>query len=133
MTRTAHNSTLPQRTVPMVRTSSLRSSQSLRAGLVREGEAREASPARRPIKARSLKRARQEREYARLRAEFMADHPVCAHCLGPSQECHHRRGRVGPLLTDVRYFTALCASCHRLVGERPAWAVEVGLSERRVS
>lgn len=82
------------------------------------------------------KRARQEREYAKLRKTFIEANPWCGwplECGEPATEVHHRRGRVGALLTDPRYFAALCHDHHRYATEHPAIAYELGVSERRVS
>lgn len=81
---------------------------------------------------RTPKRAAQERLYAKLRAEFLATHPMCQWCGRQATEVHHKAGRVGLLLTDVSRWAALCREDHQYVTEHPAWAFEVGLSERRV-
>ena len=89
------------------------------------------------VRSRSPKRAKQEREYARLRHVFLEAHPRCEFrdadaCLLWATDVHHRRGRVGALLTDTRYWSALCRPHHRYVTEHPAKAYELGISERRI-
>lgn len=71
----------------------------------------------------STTRAKQLREYAKLKREYLK---VCCFCWGcakwlaPDQrELHHRFGRVGRLLTWVRGFTCVCAKCHSLVHTMP--------------
>jgi hypothetical protein len=55
-------------------------------------------------------------EYRILRDQFMKEHPMCQAslicCTGLSSDLHHKAGRVGKLLTDTRYFMAVCRSCH---------------------
>lgn len=87
------------------------------------------------MRARSPKRARQERQYLRDRAVFLDEHPNCEMrldcCTGSATEIHHRRGRVGALLLDQSRWTGACSSCHRWVTEHPAAAYELALSEHR--
>lgn len=87
------------------------------------------------MRARSPERARQERQYRRDRAVFLAEHPRCEmqlqDCTIWATEVHHRRGRVGALLLDQSRWTGACSSCHRWVTEHPAAAYERGLSEHR--
>jgi hypothetical protein len=79
----------------------------------------------------TFSKGRKERlkEYRKVRDAFMKAHPNCAapQCLNPSSECHHTRGRAGPLLTDVRGFASVCPECHAFIGEHPRWARSVGL------
>lgn len=70
---------------------------------------------RTPLRRRSPKRARQEREYARLRAAFLAGHPYCESPLDCGQaatEIQHRRGRRGARLIDVDWWAASCRACN---------------------
>lgn len=80
------------------------------------------------------KRQRQMRRYYALRAEYLEAHPWCSFPLGcdqPATEIHHRRGRIGELLTDTRYWSGLCHSDHAWVTNHPRDAYELGISERR--
>lgn len=84
---------------------------------------------------RSKKRIVQEREYNRKRRIFMEKNPVCQfeNCNLPSTECHHAKGRIGDLLTDERYFVALCHEHHTWVELNPLEAKEKGLSLSRLA
>lgn len=84
------------------------------------------------MRARTSKRAAQERVYRRLRVEYLIEHEACERCGLPSEELHHRRGRVGADLTDVAHFAALCSACHRWAGGNPADAIRSGISEKRI-
>ena len=83
----------------------------------------------------SPKRAAENRIYLKRRAEFLESHPWCEFpdvCGQPASEIHHRRGRVGALFLDERYWSAVCAPCHRWITEHPREAIELGISEKRL-
>jgi len=88
---------------------------------------------RTPLKPASPKRAAQLKEYSRLRKAFLAEHPRCEvrlhaqgrelqpfgkpsdvamQCPMRSDDVHHRAGRMGKMLLDVRFLMAACRSCH---------------------
>ena len=75
------------------------------------------------------------REYRLVRDVYMDEHTICEHpeCSSPSTELHHKKGRVGNLLTDSRYFCALCHSHHEWAEKNPILAKELGLSMDRLS
>lgn len=87
------------------------------------------------IRRRSKKRAKQEREYAKLRKEYLDEHVICEvkGCLQISEEIHHKKGRIGELLTDVKYFLAVCNPHHRYIESHPVEAKEHGYSLSRLS
>jgi hypothetical protein len=91
------------------------------------------SPAYR-IKSVSDKKLVELKEYRVLRDEYLATNKVCEHpeCSNPSEDLHHAKGRVGSLLTDTRYFKALCRKCHRWVEENPTDSKSMGLSFSRL-
>ena len=91
------------------------------------------SPLKR-IKSVSTKKLGELKEYRVVRDEYLATHKVCEHpeCSNPSEDLHHAKGRVGILLTDARYFRALCRKCHRWVEENPTDAKSMGLSFSRL-
>jgi hypothetical protein len=82
----------------------------------------------------STKKLSELKEYRVIRDEYLAMHKVCEHpeCNNPSEDLHHAKGRVGILLTDARYFRALCRKCHRWVEENPTDAKSMGLSFSRL-
>lgn len=85
------------------------------------------------MRRRSVKRARQEREYNKLRDEFLEAHPACERCLHRATEIHHAKGRVGLLLLAVEFWHGLCHDCHQHITEHPLWAIEQGWSLSRVA
>ena len=78
------------------------------------------------------KRAKQERLYARMRVEFLEANPQCEMCGHRAQQVHHRKGRVGALLTDPEFWAPVCARCHDAITNHPHWAIESGYSLSRV-
>lgn len=87
------------------------------------------------IRRRSKKRAKQEREYLKLRDWYLSRQPTCEvkGCNCQSTEIHHKKGRVGDLLTDIRFFLAVCWVCHVYIETQPLWAKERGYSLSRLS
>lgn len=75
-------------------------------------------------------------KYRKVRDQFMKEHQNCQArlqgCTIKATDCHHSRGKVGDLLTDKRYFKALCMSCHNYVETHPVTAKEMGLSADRL-
>jgi len=85
------------------------------------------------IRSRSIKRAKQEREYKVIRDRFLCEHFSCAVCGEVTLDLcvHHMRGRIGSLLTDERYFLPVCPDCHLRIELNPIWAKEHGYSLTR--
>lgn len=97
---------------------------------------------------RSKKRAAQEREYAKARREHLEENPMCAihnkttidihgvYHIDPicwATTIHHKKGRIGPLLTDRRYFLSVCMEGHRWIEAHPIEAKKLGYSLSRLS
>ena len=91
------------------------------------------SPSKR-IKSMSTKKLSELAEYRKVRDAYLKANKICEHpdCNNLSEDLHHAKGRVGALLTDVRYFKALCRKCHRWVEENPTEAKSMGLSLSRL-
>lgn len=87
------------------------------------------------MRTRSVKRAKQERLYSKIRKAFLEENPVChvECCESDSIEVHHMKGRIGALLTDVTYFLAVCRAHHNLIESHPAEAKKRGYSLSRLS
>lgn len=83
-----------------------------------------------PIKKLSAKRAVENKEYLTLRKVFLENHPVCQvkDCKNRSVNVHHKRGRIGKLLCDIRFWLATCMECHSEIEKRPQWAYKMGYS-----
>lgn len=83
----------------------------------------------------SLKRAQELKLYRVERDKYFVEHPVCEFegCTSRKVELHHKKGRIGKLLTDSRYFCSLCNKHHRWVTNNNAAALEMGLVESRLA
>lgn len=86
------------------------------------------------IKSVSDKKLVELKEYRKVRDAFMKANKVCQfpECRELATDLHHAKGRVGALLTDERYFKALCRSHHRWIEENPTDAKSMGLSASRL-
>lgn len=78
--------------------------------------------------------------YKQARKEYLANHPYCERCLelntyffGRSNQIHHRKGRVGSLLFNNKFFMACCDDCHKYIEANPIEAKEKGWSISRLS
>ncbi len=75
----------------------------------------------------SVKKAADLKEYYAMRARFLANVDLCEIChTDRPVEIHHRRGRVGPLLTDLRHLLATCHRCHQWLHENVEEARTLG-------
>lgn len=87
----------------------------------------------------SDKRAKQLREYAVLRKQFLEEHTHCFACIDLKHFCYgatpyqnltiqHCKGRIGNLLNDTRYWKVLCLA-HNLYIEHTGtqWAKDNNL------
>jgi len=88
---------------------------------------------KKPIASRSPKRARQERQYLKIRKDFLYYHPLCQAnipntCKNMSTDVHHKQGRIGELLTDESKFLSVCRPCHDWIEMHPKEAKQLGYS-----
>lgn len=71
-------------------------------------------------------------EYRKVRDKFLKENPICEVCGSPNVQLHHKKGRIGDLLTDTAHFASLCDKHHRYAELHPEWAKTNGLSENRL-
>lgn len=72
--------------------------------------------------------------YKVLRDDFLKDHFICEVCFkNPATDVHHKKGRLGELLTLVRYFLAVCRNCHTWIESHPKEAKDKGYSLSRLN
>jgi hypothetical protein len=84
---------------------------------------------RSPIRKVSARRAKENREYLKLRKAFLfgiGKHcAICyreyQHCV-PSTEIHHINGREGKRLLVVSDWLPVCFTHHRRIHDNPRWA-----------
>lgn len=82
----------------------------------------------------SAKKIVELRTYRILRDEYFKEHPVCEFpgCCSTDVTLHHKKGRIGKLLTDIQYFCSLCQEHHLRVETHPKEAREMKLSFKRL-
>ena len=82
---------------------------------------------RKPIRRTSTARAKQLREYRKVKSEFLRSNSHCWVCcifLPPHcRELHHKYGRSGRLLTWEPGFRCVCHRCHDDIHTFPAAAI----------
>lgn len=82
------------------------------------------------------KRKVENRVYLTLRKIYLESHPFCKAqlqgCTLQSTEIHHRAGKIGELLTDIRNFVPICRNCHSWTEQHPAEAKALKLSTNRL-
>lgn len=83
-------------------------------------------------KALSIKRQEENKVYLTLRKVFLND-KICPVTGQKATQIHHKAGRVGKLLTDVRYFLAVSDEGHRMIEGNPEWAKKMGYSVERLN
>lgn len=81
----------------------------------------------------SKKQASKNREYLKVRLEFLNANQFCACCPSYATDVHHKKGREGTLLTDIRFFLPVCRRCHNYIEEHPEWAKRKGYSQDRLT
>ena len=74
-------------------------------------------------------------QYQVLRIEFLGkkENQICPITKTKTTDIHHKKGRIGSLLLDTRYWVALSREGHKYVEEHPDWAKENGYSLSRLS
>ena len=89
---------------------------------------------RKSIRKFTSKREAMKRQYARLRRDFLIDHPWCEWGLRQkppirirSEEIHHTRGRIGKLLNDQRFWLAVSTAGHNFIHNNMDAARGLGL------
>lgn len=93
-------------------------------------ELKEANKKPSKIPRRTKKRESQEREYSKLRKQYLEYYPCCEviGCHQKATEIHHKAGREGHRLTETDNFLAVCKACHGRITINSAWAIKEGYS-----
>lgn len=74
----------------------------------------------------SKKRAEQNKEYTKTRLQFISENELCERCGKPADEIHHKAGRNGERLNDVKGFMSVCRGCHQWIHAHPKESREAG-------
>jgi hypothetical protein len=87
------------------------------------------------ISMKSLKRKVEEKLYLKKKKEYLTAHIRCEvkGCNHVSEDIHHKRGRLGKLLYDERYFLAVCRDHHTEIESHPELAIKNGYSLKRLN
>lgn len=87
-----------------------------------------------PIPKMSEKRKVENLKYIGQRIVFLGkkENMICPITKKPTTDVHHKKGRVGSLFLDERYWVALSREGHKFVEENPEWAKENGYSLNRL-
>lgn len=83
----------------------------------------------------SEKRKAENIVYSELRRVFLnrPENKVCPVTGQPTTDVHHRKGRIGKLLLDTKYWLAVSREGHKKIEENPEWAYKMGYSIKRLN
>lgn len=84
------------------------------------------------IKKASDKRQIENKVYSQLRKEFLKD-KICPITEQQATEVHHKKGRVGKLFLDTKYWLAVSHEGHIKIENNPEWAIQQGYSLKRLN
>jgi len=94
---------------------------------LREDKKSSAPKKRSYIKPVSDNRAEELAIYRPRRDKYMLDNPKCeCGCGRDSEDLHHKNGRRGKMVYNIKYFMAVARVCHTKIHENPEWAREKG-------
>lgn len=98
-------------------------------------EKTKSKPIKKAIPKISKKKQIENLKYQVLRTEFLGkkENEICPITNKKTTEIHHKKGRVGSLFLDVRYWLAVSREGHRMIEENPEWAKKEGYSLSRLS
>lgn len=87
--------------------------------------------ARKALPSRSAKRTQQEKEYSKLRKDFLERRSMCEMripqiCTQKATDVHHKNGRTGDNYLNVSTWIPGCRQCHDWVHNNPRLARELG-------
>lgn len=87
-----------------------------------------------PIPRRSKKRIIEELQYNADVKVFLGkpENQICPVTGEKTTEVHHKRGRIGALLLDQRFWLAVSRKGHQRIENEPEWAKEMGFSQSRL-
>lgn len=74
-------------------------------------------------------------KYAAQRIVFLGkpENKICPITKWPTNDIHHKKGRIGSLFLDETYWIALSREGHQYVEDNPDWAKDNGYSLDRLS
>ncbi len=84
------------------------------------------------MKGYSDKRAAEMEQYNREAKEFVKG-KICPITNQPATEVHHKKGRIGKLLLDKRFWLAVSRNGHNKINNNPIWAMQMGYTISRLA
>lgn len=98
-------------------------------------KSKEMEKTRKPLKKVSDKKALQDIVYKSERIKFLMlpKNKICPITKLPATTIHHKKGRIGDLYLDKKYWVALSMEGHEFVEKNPEWAKKNGYSLNRLS
>lgn len=87
-----------------------------------------------PIPKISQKRKIENAKYIVLRIEFLGkkENSICPVTGEKTTEIHHKKGRVGSLFLNTKFWLGVSRKGHLKIENNPEWAKENGFSENRL-
>ena len=87
-----------------------------------------------PIPKISQKRKIENAKYIVLRIEFLGkkENSICPVTGEKTTEIHHKKGRVGSLFLNTKFWLGVSRKGHLKIENNPEWAKENGFSENRI-
>lgn len=105
--------------------------------ILKQNKASQSTKKSTTIPKQSEKEKKRQAAYKVVRKYYLAEHPRCEAlvsrgCTGSADQVHHKCGRIGDLLINMKYFLATCDSCHKWIELNPKKAKILGLSLNRL-
>jgi hypothetical protein len=75
-----------------------------------------------PLRRVSQKRAKEAKEYMKLRKEFLEKLPICEVCTKRKATDVHHKDKRGKNYLEVDTWLSVCRKCHTNIHENPSWA-----------
>lgn len=87
------------------------------------------------IKKVSEKRKIENKVYLDLRKIYLnkPENKICPITGEKTTEIHHKKGRIGDLLNDTRFWMAVSRKGHQIIENNPEWAKKYGYSLNRIN
>lgn len=84
------------------------------------------------IKPKSDKRSKEDKIYSALRKVFL-EGKFCPITGEQATQVHHKKGRIGKLYLDIRFWLAVSDTGHKKIELNPEWAKKMGYSLERLT
>lgn len=83
----------------------------------------------------SKKKKQETAVYLKLRADFLnrPENKICPITNEPTTDIHHKKGRIGKLFLETKYWLAVSRKGHQKIELNPEWAKENNYSLNRLS